>query len=244
VARLGKQQGAVVVAIVTLPFSFEGGARAALAESSLLHLQEEAHTVIVIPNDRILEYAGGSLAFFETSELADQLSAQIVRSIGQLASDCGLINVDLADIQQILGRSQVAFVGSGAGQGFGRARQAVEKALACELLGTSADNATDLLLNVSGGFDLTLTDVEQAATAVRERIAPDARIIIGTTIEPGLSDEVRVTLLATGGDNVFPPPGSRGRPRRERQEVVFSARTGQPLPAASGRTYPYAVSWP
>jgi cell division protein FtsZ len=225
VATVARRRGALVVAIVTLPFTFEGAGRAGVARQGLDELQKTAHTVVTIPNDRILEYAGGSLAFHETSALADQLCDQVVGAIVELVTQCGLINVDLADVQRVLGNNRMAFVGTGAGRGEARGQQAAEKAVACDVLGTSIDNATDLLVNVRGGTDLTLADVQQVATVVKERIAREAMTVYGATIDPALEDEVRVTLVATGGN-------AGGRFVAESARVMERAARYAPRPSA------------
>jgi cell division protein FtsZ len=215
VARLARATGALVVAIVTLPFTFEGPERAAQAQEGLGRLQDNADTVLVISNERILKRANGSLGFHEASTMADILCQRTVQAIGDMVNTCGLINVDLATVRRVLGRRRFAYVGVGLGQGSGRARAAAESAMVSDMLGASADNATDLLINVCGGWELALLDVEQVAQVVKRRCPADAMTIIGATINPTIGEAIQVTVLATGGDHAFGPDGGWRAARRD-----------------------------
>lgn len=200
VADIAREQGALVVAAVTLPFSFEGPRRAHVAKRGLAQLSERVNTLIAIPNDRLLEMAGGDVAFHETFQLADDIWFQSIRGIYDLVNVPGLVDVDFADVQAIMSMGGPSIITRGRGQGERRAEIAAEQATRSPLLGVTIDGARGILFNISGGVDMTLQEVKRAAAVIRERIQPDASFIFGAAVDANYSDEIVVTLVATGCD--------------------------------------------
>jgi len=198
VAKVAKQLDAVVVGIVTYPFNFEGEKRISAAELGIAELKECTDTLIVVPNDRVLQMAGGSIGFHETYRLAHDIWHQSVQGISELVNRSGLINVDFADVRAIMSEGGGAVIATGHGSGPGRARDAALRATRSDLLGISLDGASGLLFNIVGGFDLNLLEVEEAAAVITRRAQPDANVIIGASINESLGDEVHITVVATG----------------------------------------------
>jgi len=198
VAGVAREQGALVVAAVTLPFSFEGPRRAHVAKRGLAHLRERVNTLIAIPNDSLLEMAGGEVAFHETFQLADDIWFQSIRGIYDLVNVSGLVDVDFADVRAIMSMGGPSIITRGRGQGDRRAKIAAEQATRSPHLGVTIDGARGVLFNISGGTGMTLHEVRQAAAVIRERIQPEASFIFGAAVDEGRGDEVVVTLVATG----------------------------------------------
>ncbi len=200
VAQLAKRQGAVVFGIVTYPFSFEGEKRIASAEIGIERLRECTDTLIVVPNDRVLRMAGGSIGFHETYRLAHDIWRQSVEGISDLVNRSGLINVDFADVRAIMSEGGGAVIATGRGSGPSRARDAALRATRSDLLGITIDGAGGLLFNVVGGAALSLLEVEEAAAVLTRRAHPEANVIMGASVNASLTDEIRITVVATGFD--------------------------------------------
>ena len=198
VAEAVREQGALAVAVVTLPFSFEGPRRAYVARRGLARLQKCANTLIVIPNDTLLEMAGGQVAFHETFQLADDIWVQSIQGIYDLVNVPGLVNVDFADLRAIMSMGGPSIITRGSGTGDSRAEIAAEQATRSPLLGATIDGARGVIFNISGSVDMTLHEVRQAAAVIRERVQPDASFIFGAGVDANRDDEVVVTLVATG----------------------------------------------
>lgn len=198
VADVAREQGALAVAAVTLPFSFEGPRRAHVAKRGLAQLRKRVNTLIAIPNDSLLEMAGGEVAFHETFQLADNIWFQSIRGIYDLVNVSGLVDVDFADVRAIMSMGGPSIITRGRGQGDGRAELAAEQATRSPLLGVTIDGARGVLFNISGGVDMTLHEVRQAAAVIRERIQPEASFIFGAAVDESRGDEIVVTLVATG----------------------------------------------
>jgi cell division protein FtsZ len=197
IARVAKEQNALTIAIVTYPFSFEGD-RLTTARKGIAWLKSWCDTLIVIPNDRLHKMANGALGFHETYRLAHQVWYQSVQGVSELLTNSGLINVDFADVRSIMSEGGGAIIASGRAQGKDRARKAAEKATHSDLLGLTIDGAHGILFNVSGGADMSLLEVEQAADIITRRAHPHSNVIFGAVIDPALGDEVRITVIATG----------------------------------------------
>lgn len=197
-AQAAKEQGALVIAIVTYPFTFEGQNRAETAETGIRRLRHWADTLIVIPNDRLLQEANGCIGFHETYRLAHEVWHKSVSGISDLVNRAGLINVDFADVRSIMSEGGAAVIATGLGKGPGRARQAAEQATRSEVLGITIDGARGVLFNISGGPGMGLLEVEEAAAVITERVHPNANVIFGAVLDESLGDEVRITLVATG----------------------------------------------
>ena len=201
VARLAKSIGALTIGVVTRPFSFEGRRRSAQAEDGVQALREEVDTLIVIPNDRLLQIADKNISVVDAFKQADQVLLQGVQGITELITTPGLINVDFNDVKSVMQGAGSALMGIGSATGEGRAITATEEAIASPLLETSIDGAHGVLLSFQGGSDLGLFEMNEAANLVREAVHPEANIIVGNVVDGALGDEVRVTVIAAGFDS-------------------------------------------
>jgi cell division protein FtsZ len=213
VARISREVGALTVGIVTKPFSFEGTRRGEQAEAGVEELAEEVDTLIVIPNSRLLSVLDKQTSMVEAFRVADDVLRQGVQGISDLVTLPGLINLDFADVRTIMSKAGTALLGIGMSTGEHRALEAAQHAVASPLLETSVEGARSILLSITGGRDLSLWEVNEAAKAVSEAAHPDANIIFGAMIDEKIADQVWVTVVATGyGDR----PVRRSRPSSER----------------------------
>ena len=225
VAKLAKNEDAVVFGIVTYPFSFEGETRIASADLGVARLKEITDTLIVVPNDRMLRMAGGTIGFHETYRLAHDIWQQSVEGISDLVNRSGLINVDFADVKAILSEGGGAVIATGRGSGPSRARDAALRATRSDLLGITIDQASGLLFNVVGGTDLSLLEVEEAASVLTRRAQPEANVIIGASVNASLTDEIRITVVATGFDASVLNPEISDRLREASAQRRAAAQT-------------------
>jgi len=200
VARIAKSLDALTVGIVTKPFSFEGKRRHAQAEEGVRALKDEVDTLIVVPNDRLLEISDRSISMIQAFETADHILLAGVQGITDLITTPGLINLDFADVKSVMQDAGSALMGIGASRGADRAIKAAELAVASPLLETSIEGAQGVLLSIQGGSNLGLYEINDAAKLVEEAVHPDANIIFGAVIDDALGDEVRVTVIAAGFD--------------------------------------------
>jgi cell division protein FtsZ len=198
VARIAREVGALTVGIVTLPFRFEGTRRRSQAEKGVQELREVCDTVIVIPNDRLLEVLERSTSMLDAFRIADDVLRQGVQGICDLITMPGLINLDFADVRTIMSDAGSAIMGIGFATGETRAREAAERALRSPLIDTEIVGARGILLSIAGGDDLTLLEVNEAAEVVREAATEETNIIFGATIDERLSGQIWVTVIATG----------------------------------------------
>lgn len=198
VAQIAKECGALTIGVVTRPFSFEGPKRIQTAEQGISKLKEQADTLIVIPNDRILQIIDRRATVDQSFKLADDVLRQGVQGISELITVPGLINLDFADVRTIMSEGGAALMAVGSGKGEGAAREAAEKAISSQLLDITIDGARGILFNVTGGNDLTLHDVNEAAEIIKSTAHPDVNLIFGAVIDPKMKDEVRITVIATG----------------------------------------------
>jgi cell division protein FtsZ len=206
VARLAREVGALTVGIVTKPFSFEGSRRGDQAGRGIDALAAEVDTLIVVPNDRLLEVLDQQTSMVEAFQVADDVLRQGVQGISDLVTLPAVINLDFADVRTIMSDAGRALLGIGMGTGEGRAMLAAEKAISSPLLETSMEGARAILLSITGGEDLSLVEVSEAAKLVGEAAHPDANIIFGANVDEALSDQVWVTVVATRFDGRTPPP--------------------------------------
>jgi cell division protein FtsZ len=200
IAEIGKVNGALTIAIVTRPFSFEGRRRSLQAEQGIQRLKEKVDTHIVIPNDRLLTVADEKTSMLNAFNMADEVLLQGVQGITDLITTPGLINTDFADVKMIMNDAGSALMGIGYGSGEGRALAAARAAISSPLLESSIEGARGILLNISGGSDLGLLEVNDAAEVVHSVAHPDANIIFGAVVDDAMGDEVRVTVIAAGFD--------------------------------------------
>jgi cell division protein FtsZ len=212
VARIAREVGALTVGIVTLPFRFEGTRRRTQAEKGVQELREVCDTVIVIPNDRLLEVLERSTSMLDAFRIADDVLRQGVQGICDLITMPGLINLDFADVRTIMSDAGSAIMGIGFATGETRAREAAERALRSPLIDTEIVGARGILLSIAGGDDLTLLEVNEAAEVVREAATEETNIIFGATIDERLSGQIWVTVIATGlgGRGSLSSPSPRG----------------------------------
>lgn len=198
IAKAAKDLGALSVGVVTRPFLFEGSRRATAAESGIERLQEYVDTLIVIPNDRLLELTDRRVSLAESFQVADDVLRQGVQGISELITVPGLINLDFADVRTIMSSGGAALMSVGTADGEDRARLAAEQAINSRLLDVTIDGARGILFNVTGGSNLSLYEVNQAAAIIRETVHPDANIIFGAVIDENMGEQVRITVIATG----------------------------------------------
>jgi cell division protein FtsZ len=204
VARIAKSIGALTVGIVTKPFSFEGKRRMSQAEIGVQALKDEVDTLIVVPNDRLLEISDRSISMLEAFETADHVLLAGVQGITDLITTPGLINLDFADVKSVMQDAGTALMGIGSSRGADRAIKAAELAVASPLLESNIEGAQGVLLSIQGGSNLGLYEINDAARLVEEAVHPDANIIFGAVIDDSLGDEVRVTVIAAGFDEKTP----------------------------------------
>jgi len=198
VAELARQVGALTVAVVTKPFSFEGRSRMKVAEGGIGQLESQVDTTIIIPNDRLLQVVERNTPLAESFKIADDILRQGVQGISDLITIPCMINLDFADIQTIMANAGSALMGIGNASGEERAMEAARRAIASPLLETTIDGAKGVLFNITGGPDLSLVEVNEAAEVIAKAVDPDARIIFGAGIDDRLEGEVRITVIATG----------------------------------------------
>ncbi|MFI7223707.1 cell division protein FtsZ [Nonomuraea angiospora] len=212
VANIARSLGALTIGVVTRPFSFEGRRRAMQAEAGIETLRDEVDTLIVIPNDRLLSISDRQVSVLDAFKAADQVLLSGVQGITDLITTPGLINLDFADVKSVMSGAGSALMGIGHARGDDRSVAAAEMAVSSPLLEASIDGAHGVLLSIAGGSDLGLFEINEAAQLVSMAAAPDANIIFGTVIDDALGDEVRVTVIAAGFDDV-PPPAEKPLPR-------------------------------
>src|SRR5438105_4756010 len=198
VAEIAKGLGALTIGVVTRPFSFEGRRRAVQAEQGIQQLKEKVDTLIIIPNDRLLTVSNDKTSMVNAFKMADEVLLQGVQGITDLITTPGLINTDFADVKMIMTNAGSALMGIGYASGEGRAVNAARGAISSPLLESSIEGARGILLNISGGSDLGLFEVNEAAEIIHGVAHPDANIIFGAVIDDAMGDEVRVTVIAAG----------------------------------------------
>ncbi|MFB6676228.1 cell division protein FtsZ [Streptomyces sp. NPDC057684] len=227
VANIARSLGALTIGVVTRPFTFEGRRRANQAEDGIAELREEVDTLIVIPNDRLLSISDRQVSVLDAFKSADQVLLSGVQGITDLITTPGLINLDFADVKSVMSEAGSALMGIGSARGDDRAVAAAEMAISSPLLEASIDGARGVLLSISGGSDLGLFEINEAAQLVSEAAHPEANIIFGAVIDDALGDEVRVTVIAAGFDG--------GQPPSKRDNVIgsASAKREEPAPRAA-----------
>jgi cell division protein FtsZ len=226
VARVARALGALTIGVVTRPFTFEGRRRSIQAEQGIANLREEVDTLIVIPNDKLLQMIDHQIAILDAFKQADQVLMQGVSGITDLITTPGLINLDFADVKAVMSNAGSALMGIGSARGEDRARAAAEEAVSSPLLEASIEGAHGVLLSIAGGSDLGLFEVSAAADLIQGAAHEDANIIFGTVIDDALGDEVRVTVIAAGFEGGQPP---RRQPGIARQvDIRATSQRSQP----------------
>lgn len=201
IARIAKELNALTIGVVTKPFSFEGTPRMRTAEAGIERLKEHVDTLIVIPNDRLLDIVGQKATLQQAFRTADDVLRQGIQGISEVITVPGLINLDFADVRTIMSEGGAALMAVGTASGEGRARAAAEQAIASNLLDVTIDGARGILFNITGGTDLSLFEVNEAATIIRASAHPDCNVIFGAVIDENMKDQVRITVIATGFDH-------------------------------------------
>lgn len=200
VAQVAKESGALTVGVVTKPFLFEGTRRMVNAEEGIEQLKDQVDTLIVVPNQRLMDVIDKNLTLIEAFRMADGVLSQGVQGISDLITATGLINVDFADVKSVMSEAGTALMGIGTGVGENRAQTAARSAVSSPLLETSIEGAKGMLFNIIGGSDLTMNEVNQAAEIISKSADPDSNIIFGAVIDDSLVDQVKITVIATGFD--------------------------------------------
>jgi cell division protein FtsZ len=200
IASIAKNLGALTIAIVEKPFHFEGKKRMETALMGINEIRDKVDTLIVIPNQKLFDLGEKNLSFLDALKKVDDVLAQAVKSISQLITQTGMINLDFADIKQIMSNAGTALMGIGVGSGENRAEQAIKNAINSPLLEFSIKGATGVILNIVGGKDLSINEVGEAADIIQQEVSPDCNIAFGASIDPELDDEIQITIIATGFD--------------------------------------------
>ncbi|NCO10306.1 cell division protein FtsZ [Candidatus Saccharibacteria bacterium] len=203
VAEVARELGVLVVGVATRPFSFEGEKRRANAEWAISRLRRNVDTLITIPNDRLLQTIDRRTPLLETFKIADDVLRQGVQGISELITEHGLINLDFADVKAIMSNAGSALMGIGRASGDSRAAQAAQQAIESPLIEVSIDGARGVLFNVTGGYDMSMSEIQEAAEIITSAVSPDANIIFGATLKPEMEDELVITVIATGFDTAY-----------------------------------------
>ncbi|MBI4510183.1 MAG: cell division protein FtsZ [Deltaproteobacteria bacterium] len=240
IARVARECGALTVGVVTKPFLFEGKKRRRQAEEGIAALQEEVDSLITIPNQRLLSVAGQNMTMLDAFRKADEVLLNAVQGISDLINVTGLVNVDFADVRTVMSNMGRALMGTGRASGDRRALEAAQQAISSPLLDdVSISGATGILINITGGPDLTLFEVNEAASLIQEAAHEDANIIFGSVIDPSIKEDVRITVIATGFDR-----GAEAHERFGRRSTQGAGKTTvsmDPVPQATSQqiTLPY-----
>ncbi|NCP86975.1 MAG: cell division protein FtsZ [Anaerolineae bacterium CG_4_9_14_3_um_filter_57_17] len=228
VAQIAKECGALTIGVVTRPFTFEGAKRQQSAEEGMDALKEHADTLIVIPNDRLLQIVDKRASLQDAFRMADDVLRQGIQGISELITVPGLINLDFADVRAIMSEGGAALMAVGKASGEDRARLAAEQAISSQLLDITIDGARGVLFNVTGGPNMTLFEVNQAAAIIRETSHPDVNMIFGAVIDPNMGDDIRITVIATGFERTGLPRRIIERPVASRPEPQRPTYGGNP----------------
>jgi len=252
VARVAKEVGALTIGVVTRPFTFEGGKRSKAAEAGIAKLKDQVDTLIVIPNDRLLEIVDKRASLQQAFRVADDVLRQGIQGISELITVPGLINLDFADVKTIMSEGGAALMAIGTASGENRAVEAAQQAISSKLLDVTIDGARGILFNVTGGPSMTLFEVNQAAEIIKATSHPDVNLIFGAVIDENMKDELRITVIATGFDQqapvvVKPTVQAQAAPRPRARvletvgaHVASAASAPSPSPAPSAPSSPVA----
>ena len=245
IAQIAQEQGALTVGVVTKPFTFEGAHRRKVAEQGIEQLKPVVDTLIVIPNDRLLQITSRNTSMLEAFRMADDVLRQGIHGISDLITVRGLINLDFADVKSIMTQAGSALMAIGRGAGDSRMVEAANMAISSPLLELSIDGAKGVLFNIMGGEDMGIQEVYEAADIISKAADPDANIIFGAVIDPNMRDEVKITLIATGFDSVARPvsrtrsfPGQMQSPAPQAQPQYQPIRQPTPLQQPAQRSQP------
>ncbi|MDA3732475.1 cell division protein FtsZ [Niameybacter massiliensis] len=247
IASIAKEQGILTVGVVTKPFGFEGRKRMLNAEKGIEELKKSVDTLVIIPNDKILQVIDKKTTMLEAFSKADDVLQQGVQGIADLISNPGVINLDFADVRTIMNNKGVAHMGIGRASGENRAEEAIKQAISSPLLDTTIDGARCVLINMAGGESLGLMEANMGANLICECVDPDAEIIFGTSINEELGDEIIITVIATDFHNKEIIPQRFEQPKQAEEAPVQRVRAEEPAPARReeyGRTQEVQVEIP
>jgi cell division protein FtsZ len=240
VAQIAKQSGSLTIAVVTKPFTFEGAHRSQVAEKGIIDISNKVDTLIIIPNDRLLDLCDQKTSVDGAFKMADEVLFHGVQAIAEVVTVPGLINLDFADVRTVMKDAGPAWMSIGRGSGQNRARDAAKDALSSPLLDVSVEGAKGVLFNIAGGSNLSLFEVNDAAEVIRQAVDPDANVIFGVVLDPNMGSDIRLTLIATGfatkealGSTVWEKEITRllkGVKSEEELEVPSFVRYRRPLP--------------
>jgi cell division protein FtsZ len=236
VAQISKEVGSLTIGVVTRPFTFEGSRRIQAAEGGITKLKEQSDTLIVIPNDRLLQIVDKRSNLHDAFKTADDVLRQGVQGISELITVPGLINLDFADVRTIMSEGGAALMAVGNAKGDERAREAAEEAISSELLDITIDGARGILFNVTGGPDLTLFEVNQAAAIIKETAHPDVNLIFGAVIDPNMGDELRITVIATGFERTGIPRRLLRKPSQRQENLVTQPQENNEVMVEAGKS--------
>jgi cell division protein FtsZ len=225
IAQVAKELGALTIGVVTRPFTFEGARRIQTAEMGIEDLKSRVDTLIVIPNDRLLQIMDKKTPLNEAFRMADDVLRQGIQGISEVITVPGLINLDFADVRTIMSEGGAALMAVGTASGDDRARKAAEMAVSSNLLDVTIDGARGILFNVTGGPDMSLFEVNEAAAIIKETAHPDVQLIFGAVIDENMREQIRITVIATGFER---PTSLSGRPAQQQKVQVNDWRTGTP----------------
>jgi len=238
IAGIAKNLGALTIAIVEKPFNFEGRRRMEAALQGIAEIKDKVDTMIVVPNQRLLDVIERNISFMEAMKKVDDVLAMAVKSISELITQGGMINVDFADIKSIMLNAGTALMGMGTASGEDRAKEAAKMAMESPLLEASIDGATGVLFNIIGGNDLAMYEIDEIARTISEVVHPEANIFFGANVDPEMDEQLQVTVLATGfetNNQGIPIPSSQiqpsienSKPVRQPEETVKPAKPSRP----------------
>ena len=238
VAEIAKEMDILTVAVVTKPFGFEGPRRMRAAEAGISELKDRVDSLVIIPNDRLKHATDQKITFANAFEIADDVLRQAVQSISDLIKNTGFINLDFADVTAVMQNAGMAHMGVGRAAGKNKAEEAAKMAISSPLLETSINGAKGVLVNVTGSVDIGLEEVETAANLVQQAAHPDALIIFGAAFDDTLEDEIRVTVIATGFEEL--EGAMPNKPFTAAAEKKAGAQQQTQAPAANGQAQPAA----
>ncbi|MEZ4297295.1 MAG: cell division protein FtsZ [Polyangiaceae bacterium] len=240
IAQLAREEGCLTVGVVTKPFFFEGKQRARRAEIGLAMLADHVDTLITIPNQKLLSLGDEDLSFVEAFRKADEVLYQAIKGISDLITQSGIVNVDFADVKTVMSNMGRALMGTGAAKGQGRARLAAEQAISSPLLDDiSVEGATGVLINIVGGPDMRMKEIEEAASLVQEQAHEDANIIFGATVDENMGEMIKVTVIATGFDR---PVADAVMPAQAARPQTLVSQIPQPAPREREKPAPQPAS--
>jgi cell division protein FtsZ len=232
IAGMAKELGILTIGIVTKPFLFEGKKRMRQAEMGITEMRKHVDTMVVVPNERLLAVAGKGMPFVDALKKADEVLLNATRGISEVITRPGLINVDFADVRTVMQNGGSALMGTGVGRGESRAMEAAQQAISSPLLdNVSVVGATGVLVNITGGSDLTLGETTQVSEIIHDAVGDEAELIVGTVIEPSMQGELRVTVIATGFDRQVQVAGG---PVKGSGVIQFPQKHQAPLRASGG----------